>query len=304
MAPTWGTEKILVQIKGSGMKPLPATKLHILLPDGTRASKKEEEALVVWPSARLRIVFGESVNWYGRARGAWHDQATALVMKLVPLAKPKWIVQDIIGRNDIPVLKAAAYSSAEAKKLAGRALFDHDKQHAWACFRSGGPRDVRWDASVLVGQRSVQVHLPPTDANVRLLERTLDALVTKSEVPFAWATVGRGWDGWASAMALSANDRKPRTSFGNVSLRVLGQDAPKDGADELVWIGRAWCSDVGLADEEHEKLIAPVAGGKGRKVSRKDGLVRVSGKALGADLAEVVSRTQALARRAMLRKRR
>lgn len=308
--PVWGTKKVLVHMKGSGMKAIEATKLFVEMADGKVASKKEEEALVVWPSARLRIVFGESVGWYGRSRGAWHDQATALAVKLAPLAKPQWIVQDIIGRNDIPVLKAVPFKSAEAKKLAGRVLFDHQKQHAWACMRSGGPRDVRWDASVLVRQRSLQLHLPPTDANLRLLGKTLDALVAKSDVPFAWATVGRGWDGWASAMALSANDVGPKTSVGGTSLVVLRQDLPKDGVDSLLWLGRAWCSDEGIADDEHEKLIAPVASGKGRTVTRtrENGLVRVSvpekgGKALGADLAKVVSKVRDVARRAVLRKR-
>jgi hypothetical protein len=157
----------------------------------------------------------------------------------------------------------------------------------------------------------VQVHLPETDANVRLLERTLDALVAKRDVPFAWASVGRGWDGLASAMALSVNEAKPKTRFGGVNLRVLGQDGPKDGADALLWIGRAWLSDRGLADEQHERLVAPIASGKGRTVAREDGLVRVSvprggraPSALGADLFEAVSRARELARRAVLRKRR
>jgi hypothetical protein len=315
-APTWGTEAILVNVKGSGMDPLPATRLNVILPDGSMASKKETESLVVWPSARLRVVFGQTVNWFGLERGPWHAKAVGLVLKLAALVSPRWIVQDIINRVDIPVLKAAAYSTADAKKIAGRALFDYRKDRAWACLRSGGPRDVCWERSVLVGQHAVQVHLPRSEQNLRLLERTLDRLV--SSVPFAWAGVGHGWDGFASAMALSRNEMKPKNRFGGVNLQTLRQLGPKDGTDTLLWIGRAWGSEKGMADEAHERLIAPLVGGAGRSVTRAKGLARVelagspsagargakSSPTLSADLASIIKRNLELARRAVLRKRR
>ena len=119
-SPAWGTEPVLVQVKGSGMAPLKATKLHVVMPDGSIASKKQTAAMGVWPSARLRLIFGQSVSWFGKDKGKWHDRAVALVVKLAALASPKWIVHDIIGRNDIPVLKPVAYTAAEMKKKPGQ----------------------------------------------------------------------------------------------------------------------------------------------------------------------------------------
>jgi hypothetical protein len=298
--PTWGTEPILVKVKGSGMPSLKATKLHVVMSDGSIATKKQMERVAVWPSARLRVIFGQSVNWYGKEKSAWHDAAVALVMKLAALASPKWIVQDIVGRNDIPVLKPVAFTPAEAKRTVGRALFDYRKDHAWACMRSGGPRDVCWDASVLVTQSTVQLHLPATDANVRKLAAVLDRIA--HDVPFAWAGVGRGTNGFANVMALARNEIKPIASYAGTSLRALRQVAPADGADSLVWIGRAWCSEKGFAEEEHQKLIAPLAGKRGEI---RDDLVRLSKatKKDAANLAKVVARAHALLRRAVLRKR-
>jgi hypothetical protein len=287
------------------MPSLKATKLFIVMPNGERASKKEMASVAVWPSARLRVIFGQSVNWYGKDKGAWHDAAVALAMKLAPLASPSWIVHDITGRNDIPVLRPTPWKTSDAKKVAGRALFDYRKDHAWACLRSGGPRDVCWDASVLVTQSSVQLHLPDTDANVRKLAGVLDRLV--QDTSFAWASVGRGTNGLPSVMALSRNEIKPIASYAGTNLRALNQVAPKEGSDTLVWIGRAWCSQDGLEEEAHEKLIAPIC--KGRAVRRRDGLVRVAvkkgapSKKLGADLATLVSRAHELLRRTTLRKR-
>jgi hypothetical protein len=305
MPATWGTEAILVRVKGSGMPPLEATKLHVVMPDGSIASKKQMATIGAWPSARLRVIFGQSVNWYGKNKGAWHDAAVALVMKLAPLASPNWIVQDIIGRIDIPVLKPAPWKANDAKKIVGRALFDYQKYRAWACLRSGGPRDVVFDSSVLVTQSAVQVHLPYSEANVRKLAGVLDRVV--ADVPFAWAGVGRGTNGYPSAMALVHDARKPMASYAGTTLRALGQVAPSDGQDSLVWIGRAWCNG-GFEDEEHEKLIAPALA-KGREIARRDALVRISAKPgapskkLAADLSKVVGRAHDLARRAVLRKR-
>jgi len=316
-APTWATETVRVALKGSGMKPLKATQLHLVTPDGAVLSNPQMEALAVWPSARLRIIFGESVNWFGQSKGRWHDQAVALAMSVAPLASPKWIVQDIIGRNDIAVLAPLAYRADEAKKLASRALFDHTKDDAWVCLRSGGPKDATWDACVLVTQRSVQVHLPPTAANVALLEKELDRIV--GEAPFAWGGVGYGWDGLPTVRALVRNTTKPKASYAGVALRKLEQVAPTDGVDALLWLGRAWCKEEGLPEDAHEKLLAGVLAKPGRTVTRTDGLVRVAvarpkspddakgakaGEKLGAELAKVVANARALSRRAILRKRR
>jgi len=231
-APTWGTEQVLIQVKGSGMAPLKATKLHVVMPDGSIASKKQLEEIAVWPSARLRLIFGQSVNWFGKDKGAWHDAAVRLVMKLAPLASPKWIVQDIIGRNDIPVLAAKAYTAAEGKKIAGRALFDYRRDNAWACLRSGGPRDVTWDACVMITQDAVQVHLPDTSANVRKLQSVLDRIV--DDVPFAWAAVGRGTSGFPNVLALAGNEVKRVARTGS---SACGQTTPKSGAgsESLAW---------------------------------------------------------------------
>lgn len=279
-APTWGTESVLIQVKGSGMAPLKATKLHVVMPDGSIASKKQLETIAVWPSARLRLIFGQSVNWYGKNEGAWHDSAVRLVMKLAPLVSPKWIVQDIIGRNDIPVLAAKAYTVADAKKIASRALFDYRKDNAWACLRSGGPRDVQWDACVIVAQDAVQVHLPDTSANVKKLAAVLDRIVR--DVPFAWAGVGRGTNGFPNVLALAGNEVK-RARIAGASQLALGQTNPKNGADSLVWIGRAWGSEDG-------------GGGD---------LERVTGtpKKLATRLAKMISDAHTQARREILRKR-
>jgi hypothetical protein len=146
----------------------------------------------------------------------------------------------------------------------------------------------------------VQLHLPDTSANVKKLADVLDRIV--SDVPFAWAGVGRGTNGYANVRALARNETKRIASYAGTSLRSLVQVAPADGADSLLWIGRAWCSEEGFDAEEHEKLFAPVVGKRG---DVRGDLVRLSSttKKEAANLAKVVRRAHELLRRAVLRKR-
>jgi hypothetical protein len=269
--PSWGKRDILINMRGSGMRDQRASVLHIDLPDGSVASRSQADALVVWPSARLRIVFGESQNWYRMAGTPWHKQATLAAMKLASSVKLTWMNNDVIGRVDLPMLKPVAYKKDAAAKLVARTLFTEgvgNRYHrgAWSLFRTGAALSVRYDASLLVRVDEAQLHLPPTRENVAMLESLLDELART--VPFAWAGVGYGLGGFASAHAMMNAGVQPRAIKG-VKLGDLGQRDPD--ADWLVWIGPQL-----TGTPVREKLLAPLARGAGRKVALSKGLIRIA----------------------------
>jgi hypothetical protein len=301
-SPTWKSKRIMVSLRGSGMPALEATALEVVLPGGAIASQREADAAAIWPSARLRLVFGVSVNWYGATGGAWQKRAIAVAMKLAKLVAPTFIVSDVTGRLDLPVLKPIAYSKSAAERMAARVLFaDHENPNAWAVIRSGGPHDVAYGASLLVLSDALQLHLPPGS------EGKLAALLADivDEVPFAWAGVGQGLGGWASALALARNTAKGRTKIGTTSLVDLAQTAPKSGIDEQLWLGTAWTAET-LDDVERTKLLAKIV--RGRKVEPRGDLVRVvvkrpAARKLAADLQSTIAAARELARRRVLRRR-
>ena len=130
------------------------------------------------------------------------------------------------------------------------------------------------------------------------------------EVPFAWAGVGYGVGGWASALALGQSTPNVRSIKG-VGLKTLKQRSPDAGADWLVWIG-------GLMQETptYDKIEA-LTHDSSRYVERKDSLIRLCvprpaspddvrglkpAEKLMADLREVVKKINALEYRAALRR--
>lgn len=264
--PTWG--KSTVEMKVRGAPPFKATKLHVELLDGAVGSQRQAEEAVSWPSARLRIAFGGPVHWGGQAGSAWHQDAVATALALAGMFDGTWIVHDIIGRNDIPVLKPTPFARAEAQKLAERTLFVEQKANsqAWVTLRTGGPLSVQYDHSLVVFQDSVQLHLPPTSANLEQLEAALDTLAAK--VSFAWADVGEGRGGWASIMALTGNSPLGKPPKG-LSLTSLVQRDPGRGADRVVWLG-----DLSQATPAHEALVRTLE--KGRTVQRSESRTRVA----------------------------
>ncbi len=307
--PTWGKSTIL--IKGGGMTPQKATQVHIQMSDGTVASRKAAEALVYWPTVRLRIVFGRSETWFGKSGTEMRDKAIRAAMKLAVIAKTSWINQDIIGRADVPILKPTLFSKAEAQKLIARTLFVEQKDSgtAWVVLRTGGALSVQYDASVVVLQDSVQLHLPPTAENAAFLEKTLDGLV--DEVPFAWASVGYGLGGWASVFALLLSTPKVQPIKG-LGIKVLEQRAPDAGIDWFVWLG-----EILRETPAHQRIVEPLGRDASRDVSFRNSLIRISvprpassadskdtkpAKKLGEELREVVKKITALETRASLRR--
>lgn len=295
--PMWGSESGLVKIKGAGAQKV--TKLHIELPDGSIAPKKAASELVVWPAARLRVIFDAYHLWWGSHGTRWHDAAVSAAMDLAALVSPSWILHDTIDRWDDPVLKPEPFSKKTAVKHASKTLFATKPPMPWTVLRDGAARGVRYQSSLLVLNGSVQVFLPPTPENVVLLEKTLDSLAGR--VSFAWAGVGYGLAGWASSLALG----------GPVPAK-LEQKRPALDADWLVWLGDRW-----RETPAKEALVAPLEQGTGRGIERKGALTRISvrrpgssedakgaapAKALSVDLGRVAAKINALARRAALRR--
>ena len=307
--PTWGKSTVL--IKGGGMAPQKATQIHVEMPDGTVASQKAADNVVIWPSVRLRIVFGHSESWHGKAGEEQREKAIRGSMKVAEIAKPSFINQDVIGRADIPVLKPTPYKKVDAQKLVERTLFVEQRGTgtAWVVMRTGGALDVRYDASVVVFDDSVQLHLPATTENVERLEKALDELV--DDLPFAWAGVGYGWGGWASALALLQSTMKVRPIQG-VGLKTLEQRAPSAGLDWLVWIG-----DVLRETPAQASVVDRLGSGTSRMVTRRGERMRISlprpaspedakgrksAEELAADLGEVLKKIRDLQTRASLRR--
>jgi hypothetical protein len=307
--PTWGKSTIL--IKGGGMAPQKATVAQVEMPDGSVASWKAAEGLVVWPTVRLRIVFGHHELWHGKAGPEERAKAIRVAMKLAAITKLSWINQDIIGRNDVPILKPVPFTKTEAQKLIERTLFVEQKANGtpWVVLRTGEALSVRYDASMVVLEDSVQLHLPATAENAKLLEETLDALV--DEVTFTWAGVGHGFGGWASALALVQSTIKPQP-LKSVGIKTLEQRTPNAGTDWLVWTG-------GLMRETpaHEAIVDPLGKAASRSSARKGALTRIAvpqpaspddakgaqpAEKLAADLRDALKKINAIAYRAALRK--
>jgi hypothetical protein len=307
--PTWGKSTVL--IKGGGMAPQKATQIHVEMPDGAVASQKAADNVAIWPSVRLRIVFGHSDSWYGKSGEERREKAIRGIMKMAEIAKPSFINQDVIGRADIPVLKPTPYKKADAQKLLERTLFVEQRGTGtpWVVMRTGGALDVRYDASVVVLDDSVQLHLPATAENVERLEKALDVLV--NDLPFAWAGVGYGWGGWASALALLQSTMKVRPIQG-VGLKTLEQRVPSAGLDWLVWIG-----DVLRETPAQAAVVDPLGSGTDRTVTRRGSLMRIAlprptspedakgrkpAEKLAADLGDVLKKIRDLQTRAVLRR--
>jgi hypothetical protein len=295
--PTWGKSSVLVKVKG--MKPEKATKLQVDLPDGSVASKKAALELAVWPAVRLRIVFDAARLWWGSHQTLWHEAAIAAAVELSALVSPTWMVQDTIDRWDDPVLKPEPFSKSAAAKHVAKTIFATKPPMPWTVLRSGGALSVRYDASELVLNGSVEVFLPPTPANAALLEKTLDALAAR--VKFAWAGVGYGLAGWASSLAL-----------GGPAPGKLEQKRPAMDADWLVWIGDRWRDTPA-----QEAILAPLERDASRTIERQGSLTRISvprpvspedakganaAKKLAVELGDVTRKMNDRARRAALRR--
>jgi hypothetical protein len=291
------------------VKPMTTPRVQIQLPDGSIATQKVADDLAVWPSARLRIVFGEGINWYGKAGTDWHKQAIAMALKLASLAKPAWIVHDVIDRWDVPALKPVSFAKAEAEKLLGRTLFRKDMPDPWTEMRTGDERGVRYDRSLLALREAVELHLPPTPENVDLLERTLDDL--DGSIPFAWAGVGYGLSGWSSDLALTKDKRKVTPVRGS-QIRLLEDKSAVLGADWLVVIGGLW-----HVSPSHTRIVEELAKGPSRAVEQGGSLTRISvprpesvddakgakaAKKLAQDLKAAAKKIRAVEDRALLRK--
>jgi hypothetical protein len=296
--PTWAKGTAVLKIKG--MKPATVAALKVQMPDGNVASTKTAQEVAVWPAVRLRVVFDAFSLWWGAQRTPWHKAAVSAAIDLARLVSPKWIVQDNIDRLDEPVLKPEPFSRSAAARHVARTLFATRPLTPWTVLRSGGALSVRYDASVLVLKSSVQVFLPPTAANVALLEKVLDRLPHR--LTFAWAGVGFGLAGWASSVSLDAP-----------SPGKLEKKKPAMDADWVVLIGDRW-----RASPAQEALLVPLECDEAaRKVERRGSFVRISvprpaspddaragrpARKLASDLAEVARKMQDLRRRAVLRK--
>lgn len=309
--PTWGKSTVAIQIKGSGMKAQKATRIHVVLPDGSIGSRKAGDEIAVWPTLRLRMVFGRGASWRGNAGAEQREKAIRAVIKLAAIAGCSWINSDVIGRVDVPVLKPVSFTSTELQRLVARTLFVEQKATgtAWIVARTGGALDVRYDASVVVLDDSVQLHLPQNAESAALLEATLDALV--GEVPFAWASVGYGLGGWSSARALSMNELTVRSIKG-VTLKTIEQRAPGAGADWLVWTGALL-----RGTPAHDAITDALGRDESRTTSRHGALVRIavprpaspddvesaiSASRLAVDLDNALKKLHALDFRAALRR--
>jgi hypothetical protein len=307
--PTW--------IKHGPLREMQArVKVGIAMPDGSVADDPRAAQLSLWPSVRLRMVFDPHYGGRDSRDTPWHKAAIAAAMRLGELAKPTWMVENIADKWGVPVLKPTAFSKEKAKALAARTLFLDGEGHTpWTVLRSGGALSVQYDASVVILDESVTLHLPPTGENASLLEKTLDELV--QGVSFAYAGVGYGLAGWASALTVDRGSSIAGSArlepYRRGKIEKIEATSPAMGADWLLWVGDRW-----RQTPQKDRAVAPLLAGAGRAIEQRGALARVSvrrpaspddaagaeaAKALAADLHKVQKKLKDLQTRELLRSR-
>lgn len=221
------------------IKPAKGRAPQVQLADGRIIPAKQALSLAMWPAVRLRVVFDPIAGWFRSRDTPWHDRVHALTLKLIELAAPSFIVENIGDRASEPVLAPIAYTRAKASALARRTLFfaQTSSHLPWVIFRSGEAHSVTYERSLVVRNDSVSLFLPPTPQNAKRLATALDSLVGRGAVAFAFASVSFADAGWASMLAVDrASKRSPEGPRSN-RLDKMESTAAVLGAPWLVWIG-------------------------------------------------------------------
>lgn len=212
--------------------------------DGTFAKTEEAQKLVFWPSIRLRIQFG---GWYRYYHSDWQKKVAAFVFQRTKLARFSWIHQetDPISHWTAAVLRPLRFNQAVVKKWVLKNIFKTHPEDPLLLLRTGDQFSVHYNEGLLIFPDRVELYLPPTEKNVKLLEKMLDDIIKKdlaAKISFQFADISYGLCGWLY----------PFTQFSKNILFMSNpeKNSPIYGANWRLYVGDLW-----RATPKHSKIL-------------------------------------------------